>query len=231
MTMLTEAQMLATFPKAAVVQATRHGLVLAPDIDHDAWRAIVAEIVRFLRTAAAAKHTTTAWFGDVLANAPVSARGWITECANAAGLDAGSLRNAKMVCGRIPVSCRHDALTWTHHCEVGMMFAEPTEIERWLSLAEAEQLSTGELRRRIRSHFATVAGTQQLAEGDAEVFAIMRELRATARFLDQRRSDWRGWSPSTSRLALDELKPLADFMDELRARAIRAPRPADLTDN
>lgn len=104
------------------------------------------------RTAAGARQTLTAWLGDVLAYGGARGRGLITECAAAAGFDAGTLRNAKMVCARIPVSCRHDALSWTHHCKVGLAFADSAEIERWLALAEAERLSTSELRFRVRAH-------------------------------------------------------------------------------
>src|ERR1019366_357802 len=102
-------------------------------------------------------------------------------------LDAGTLRNAKMVCRRIPMSCRHDALSWTHHCEVGLAFVDPNEIERWLTLAEAEKLSTAERRKRVRSY---VAGRHRAAEVEASApsvaaFRLMRELRATGRMLGQ----------------------------------------------
>jgi hypothetical protein len=48
----------------------------------------------------------------------------------------------------------------------------------------------------------------------------MRELRATGRMLDQQRDLWRRWPPSAAQLALQELGPLADFIDALRARAL-----------
>jgi hypothetical protein len=166
-----------------------------------------------------ARQTLTAWIGDVLVHHEARGRGWITECAEAAGLDAGTLRNAKMVCTRIPVSCRHDALSWTHHCEVGLAFADPKEIERWLTLAEAESLSTAELRRRVRAHIAGTnrSAPQRPAESTIAAFRLMRDLRTTDRAIGQHRDAWQHWSPSAAQLALQELGMLTAFIDAMRA--------------
>ena len=102
----------------------------------------MAHLARLARTTTGARQTLTAWLGDALAYGEIRYRGRIATCAGEAGLEPGTLRNAKMVCSRIPVSCRHDALSWTHHCEVGLAFADPAEIEQWLALAEREKLST-----------------------------------------------------------------------------------------
>ena len=115
-----------------------------------------------------------------------------------------------MVCSRIPVSCRHDALSWSHHCEVGLIFSDRAEIARWLAIAEAENLSTGELRRRIRAHVAVSARGAKRAV-NAEAFELMRDLRSVARLLGQRRQVWGKWSPSAAHLALSELAALAEF--------------------
>ena len=177
----------------------------------------------------------TAWLGDALAYGEIRYHGRITTCAGEAGLEPGTLRNAKMVCSRIPVSCRHDALSWTHHCEVGLAFADPAEIERWLALAEREKLSTAGLRKRIRAHIAGRRQDQGAAahSGSVEAFQLMREVRAVCRMLDQRRDIWKRWAPGTARMALQEVKPLADFIDRLRACALgssSAP-PRDIQDN
>ena len=140
-----------------------------------------------------------------------------------------------MVCSRIPVSCRHDGLSWTHHCEVALAFANPAEIEQWLALAEREKLSTAGLRKRIRAHLAgrrQNQGPAVLSES-VETFELLRELRAVCRTLDQRRDIWKRWAPGTARMALQEAKPLADFIDRLRACALggsSAP-PRDIQDN
>jgi hypothetical protein len=177
--------LLAALPAAGITRATRLGLALAPQIEDDAWRKLVAQVAGLARGATLSRQTLTAWLGDALAYGGDRDRGFIAECAAAAGLDAGTLRNAKMVCARIPVSCRHDALTWTHHCEVGLAFSDPAEIERWLALAERERLSTSALRSRVRMHVATCPGAvpRRFADASVAAFRLMRELRAVGRSL------------------------------------------------
>lgn len=227
-------QFAATLPAAAITRASRLGLTLAPQLQLGAWRELVVHVTRLARTATGARQTLTAWMGDVLVHDNACGRGWIAECAGAAGLDAGTLRNAKMVCTRIPVSCRHDALSWTHHCEVGLAFTDPNEIERWLALAERERLSTAELRQRIRAHLAGRRGSAPAVPADTvDAFRLMRELRAAARMLARQPPLWRRWPPATAQLALAELRPLAEFIDVLRARALAeaAPPPRDVHSN
>jgi hypothetical protein len=159
----------------------------------------------------------------------------ITECATATGINPGTLRNAKMVCLRIPVSCRRDTLSWTHHCEVGIAFADPQEIERWLAVAESEGLSAMALRRRIRAHAASLREQRgaSLDEASTAAFQLMRELRAGDRMLDRHRAAWREWSPGAAQLALQELRAVTDFVDAMRARALEptSPRPHDIEAN
>ena len=227
-------QLVAELPGAGIAHASRLGLALAPQIDPETWRHLVAHLSRLTRTTTGARQTLTAWLGDVLAYGEIRYRGRITTCAGAAGLEPGTLRNAKMVCSRIPVSCRHDALSWTHHCEVGLAFADSGEIERWLAMAESEKLSTAELRKRIRTHIANRHRTTASATsvGSVEAFALMRELRATCRTLGQQPTRWHHWTPATAQSALQELRVLTDFVDELRARALQpAVRPFDLESN
>jgi hypothetical protein len=213
-------ELVATLPRTGIAHATRLGLSLAPQMETEVWRKLVAHLTGLARTATGARQTLTAWLGDALAYGELRYRGQIAACAEAAGLDAGTLRNAKMVCGRIPVSCRHDALSWTHHCEVGLTVADPQEIERWLALAEAEKLSTAELRKRIRARLAGRMGGRPVASADSVVpFRLMRELRAVGRMLSHQPGFGWHWSPATAQLALAELQPLAEFIDALRVRA------------
>ena len=180
------------------------GRVFTPGLETDAWRGLVAHVARLVRTSAGARQTSTAWLGDVLAYGETGGRGLITECAAATGINPGTLRNAKMVCLRIPVSCRRDTLSWTHHCEVGIAFANPQEIERWLAVAEAEGLSAMALRRRIRSHVASLHEQRGASPDESAIteFQLMRELRAGDRFLDRHRAAWRQWSPTAAQFAL-----------------------------
>jgi hypothetical protein len=218
-------QLVRELPEAGVARATRLGLVLNPGLETEAWRGLVTHVARLVRTSAGARQTLTAWLGDVLAYGETGGRGLITECAAATGINPGTLRNAKMVCLRIPVSCRRDTLSWTHHCEVGIAFANPPEIERWLAVAEAEGLSAMALRRRIRSH-VTSRQEQRGAipdEASTTAFQLMRELRAGDRMLDRHRAAWREWSPGAAELALQELRAVTDFVDTMRARAFAPP--------
>ena len=215
-------QLLAELPSAGIDRATRLGLLLAPEMDADAWRHLVTRVASLARTATGARQTLTAWLGDALAYGGARGRGLITECAEAAGFDPGTLRNAKMVCTRIPVSWRHDALTWTHHCEVGLAFSDRAEIELWLSIAEAEGLSTSELRCRIRASLASVYGRQppNATVGTAVMaFRLMRELRAANRSLARTRDFWRRWPPPAANLALQDLTYLTEFVDAMRRTA------------
>lgn len=227
-------ELVAELPDTAVTQATRLGLALAPQLDQENWGRLIAHLARLTRTTTGARQTLTAWLGDALAYGEISYRGRIVTCAGEAGLEPGTLRNAKMVCSRIPVSCRHDALSWTHHCEVGLAFDHPSEIERWLALAETEKLTTAALRQRIRAHIARRhrAGPVAGALRSVETFQMMRELRAACRIVAEHRNVCRTWSPATARSALEEIQPLADFIDAVRARALGSSSlPRDLQAN
>ena len=224
--MRTDVQELAAeLPGTAVTQANRLGLALAPQLDQETRGRLIAHLARLTRTTTGARQTLTAWLGDALAYGEVRYRGRIATCAAEAGLEPGTLRNAKMVCSRIPVSCRHDALSWTHHCEVGLAFDRPGEIECWLALAEGEKLSTAALRKRIRTHVANRYRTSAAAGvlRSVETFQLMRELRAACRTVTQHRNLCRTWSPGAARSALDEIQPLTELIDALRARALGSP--------
>ena len=228
-------ELLASLPAGGIDRATRLGLALAPRLETEKWRQLVAHVAGLARSVTGSRQTLTAWLGDALAYGGDRGRGLITDCAEAAGLDAGTLRNAKMVCTRIPVSCRHDALSWTHHCEVGLAFSDHAEIERWLVAAETERLSTSALRRRVRLHVADRRCGAPIRATDSSVaaFRLMRELRAVGRSLARERHSWRRWSPGAAQLALAELGSIAGFVDEVRSRALAAstPIPRDLSVN
>ena len=59
-----------------------------------------------------------------------------------------TLRNDKYVATRIPLSCRHDNLSWQHHKEVASLKEEQQKY--WLSHASDLELSTKELRKAIK---------------------------------------------------------------------------------
>ncbi len=212
-------RLIATLPAGTVARATSLGLALAPDISEERHSELLAHLTTLVRSATGERQTVTAWLGDLLAYGGALRAGRIAACAAAVGLDAGTLRNAKMVCLRIPVSCRHDMLSWSHHCEVAIAFAAPDEIERWLVVAEVEKLAAAELRRRICLHRAASPSRATAAES-RQTFRIMRELRAAARVTEQQRAVWRHWTPSAWRLAFDELQPVVAFVDALRSATV-----------
>ena len=212
--------LLTALPREHVEEASRLGLALKPDLDLEKWSRLVAHLVQMTGRTSRNRDTLTAWLGDLLAFGGGRYRGQITEYANAAGLDPGTLRAAKLVCSRIPLLSRHNTLSWSHHCEVGKTFKVPAEIESWLSLAERESLSVRELRKRIRQHLAGPTGPDSgpASAAVAAPFALLRELRAVGRFVQNHSEVWQEWSPATCELALSEMQPIADFLEEMKAR-------------
>ena len=222
------AELLAALPQEHVETASRLGLFLKPDLNLENWSRLVAAVVQMTGQASSRRNTLTAWLGDLLAFGGGKYRGQITEYAKAADLDPGTLRVAKLVCSRIPLLCRHNALSWSHHCEVGKAVKDPTEIKTWLDTAARECLSVVALRKRIRQHRAgpTEPDGGPAPAGAAAPFALLRELRAVGRYVENHRDVWQDWSPQTCELALSEMKPIADFFAVLNARLERPERLA-----
>lgn len=221
--------LLGLLPKAQVRTARRLGLSLSPDLDRDSWSRMVAKLVQTAGRASSNRDTLTAWLGDLLAYGNDRYRGQITEYARAAGLAPGTLRDAKLVCSRIPVSSRRDTLSWSHHCEIGKAFKEPAEIEKWLAIAEKGGHSKAELRRMIRGHLAGQISGRHLPTKESkgnEAFALLRELRSVSRLLRIQAESWAGWTPTACEFALAEVDPIANFIDKLRDRASAVTSPA-----
>ncbi|MBI2512510.1 MAG: hypothetical protein HYV96_11055 [Opitutae bacterium] len=208
----------AGLPEQHVVFAGKLGLELRPSVDRVAWAQLVGHLTQATRGVTQGADTLVAWLGDALAYGGGKYRGRIADYAHAAGLHATTLRNAKLVCARIPLSRRRDTLTWSHHCEVGKSFSDPDEIERWLLLAESENLSRAELRRRISASKKTVQGSVRSA-AEAAPFALLRELRAVERLLQREQPAWHAWSPDVCRHAMGEIEGLGRFIDQVRERA------------
>lgn len=80
-----------------------------------------------------------------------------------------TLANVAFVASRVKFSRRRENLSFSHHSEVAAL--EPAEQDFWLSRAEAEGLSTRELRRQIREH----KRQKLIAEGLAALPPEMRD--------------------------------------------------------
>ena len=213
-------QFLDALPDGLVQAATRHGLTPASSLDADSWSKLVSALVKMAGGVSQGRDTLTAWLGDMLVyGGGKKYRGQIAEYARAAKLEPSTLRNAKLVCSRIPVSCRHDTLSWSHHCEVGKTFTQLKDIEYWLSLSVSKKFSTRELRKSIRRHLAGSLPPKPGGGAATAPFIILRELRPAGRLVKTYSGVWADWSPATCQLTLAELSPLADFIDGLRTRA------------
>jgi len=206
-------------PSAQVQSATRLGLVLKPDMDRESWSRLVAQLVQTTGQVARGTDTLVAWLGDVLAYGGVRYRGQIAEYAEAAGCHPATLRIAKLVCSRIPVLCRHNSLSWSHHIEIGRAFEKPDDVKYWLELAAKEKLSKRALRIRIRKHLKSSPDARPENGSGVAPFALLRELRAAGRFVQTQQAVWQSWSPQTCKLALAEMDSLVIFIAEMHARA------------
>ncbi len=216
--------LLTLLPPEIASSATKFGLVLPADLPRETWIQLTGRLAQASGAAASRTETITAWLGDLLAHGGRSHRGQITELAKVAGFSPATLRNAKLVCSRIPVSCRRDTLSWAHHCEVGKAFRDPEEIAQWLDIAGAEGLSKAQLRRRIREHRKSQRGAANRGAGlDVATFSLLRDLRVTDRLVSNQHEVWLSWSPETCRAALQEIEHLAEFVGKV---AMRIAQPA-----
>jgi hypothetical protein len=119
------------------------------------------------------------------------------------------------------MSLRHDTLDWSHHVEVGRIFEKPDEIQHWLGLAAKGNLSVRQLRLSIREHLAGTKSESGVSGVNAEEtapFALLRELRAVGRLIQTAKGTWAAWTPKACRQALDEIKPVSRFIEELNRR-------------
>ena len=203
-----------------IEQATAKGLVLKAGLDQETWSRLVTHLAKNTRAFTAKSDTSCAWLGDVLAYREGKYHGQIAELARAAGLHATTLRNAKLVCGRIPLSCRRDELSWSHHCEIGKAFGTANEIIHWLKIAAEEKLTRMELRRIIREQRKSPELTSaKMGPFEAEPFLLLRELRALDRHIQKSRTLWEQWPAQNCRLARKELGALVAFVQAIQEKA------------
>jgi hypothetical protein len=203
-----------------IEQATAKGLVLKAGLDQDNWSRLVTHLAKNTRAFTAKSDTSCMWLGDVLAYREGKYHGQIAELARAAGFHATTLRNAKLVCGRIPPSCRRDGMPWSHLCEIGKTFSAPHEIVHWLKIIAEQKLSRAVLRRMIREHRKSPElTTAKMGPFENEPFPLMRELRALDRQIQKNRSLWEQWPAHKWRLAGEELGVLVAFVQAIQDRA------------
>ena len=96
------------------------------------------------------------WLGDWLTygNARYGER--YARAARTTGYDAQSLMNMVYVASRFEPDRRRATLSWSHHAEVAALARD--EQERWLDLAEREQMSVRSLRTELRTWRRVASG-------------------------------------------------------------------------
>lgn len=200
--------------------ASLHGLDLAPGMGQEAWSRVVSELARESGRNSRGGDSLIAWIGDVLAYAAGKYRGQICAYATAARVHPTTLRNAKMVCMRIPISRRRDGLSWSHHCEVAIAFEDHEAIELWLDRAEKESLSRGMLRRLIRTQKREALDSVPRREFmPDEGILLMRELRVVERLVRKHEATLERWQAAVCASALRDLPALTRFIAALGSRA------------
>lgn len=87
------------------------------------------------------------WIGDWLAYGEKRYGETYAKAQDISGYELGTLKNAKYVAQRVEKSRRRDFLSWKHHQEVSPL--SPSQQDKWLDIAEANNLSAAKLRREI----------------------------------------------------------------------------------
>jgi hypothetical protein len=180
---------------------------------------LLAHLVRQAGDVGKKSDTLTVWLGDLLAyGATRRFRGQIKAYAEAAGMQPATLRNAKLVCSRIPHAARNQKLSWSHHCEIARGFSDAPKIQEWMNLAVHEGWSKAELRKRIRASKRETTPPPTTPAGGTPVFFFLRELRSLDRLIQVNQPEWRQWPSETCQFALSEIPALVAFVGELQSR-------------
>lgn len=104
------------------------------------------------------------WVGDLLNDSEARDGHEFSQLAADTGLSEGALQSRMYVCRRIAIKRRRPTLPFSVHLAVAALGAR--DQERWLKLAEAEQLTAVMLRERIKE--ATKGQQQELLDRDSD---------------------------------------------------------------
>ncbi len=179
----------------------RNGLIIEDGLDPKEW---ISEVIVPLRSMIETMNGSMLWWwGDALNYGERNYGEMYSQALNESDYAYGTLRNAKYVAERIPLSRRHDNLSWSHHAEV----ASEEQQDQWLKRAETEQLSKSDLRKAIRQSKAVYNDAPNTDAGQFEAIRGAKELRA---YLPKTPDEVAKWTPDRCRLWLDDLRPIAD---------------------
>jgi hypothetical protein len=109
----------------------------------------LAEWVAYGRRIGVSGRSSGWWLGDWLryGNARFGER--YSRASKTTGYDPQTLMNMVHVASRFGVSRRRECLSWSHHAELAAL--DQVEQEQWLTLAERERWSLGDLRVAFRN--------------------------------------------------------------------------------
>ena len=169
---LVVAEIEQTHPLADRVRFTRLGLELPPDLTYDECTGLTMYISGRLKFDAVEANLMQMALGDIVQYAESRWGDRYSQFLDATGLAYGTLANAAWVARKVPLSSRNERLAFGHHTAVAPL--PPDEQEKWLAMAEQEELGANELRRRIQAEKDIKAGR------DPDQAAIERELQRVA---------------------------------------------------
>jgi hypothetical protein len=118
------------------------GLELTPSASFEDWEHIGSN----LRGVNGAMNF---WIGDWINQGEAKFGEKYAQAIEATEKDIGTLMNCSFVCKAIEISRRREKLSFSHHVEVAKL--SPKDQNKWLQIAESENLSIRELRESIRS--------------------------------------------------------------------------------
>lgn len=104
------------------------------------------------------------WIGDLCNDSEKRDAHLFSQLAADTGLSEGALQTRMYVCRRVAIKRRRPRLPFSVHHAVASMGAR--DQERWLKIAEEEQLTAAVLRERIRA--AVKDGQQELLDRDSD---------------------------------------------------------------
>ena len=136
------------------------------------------------------------WWGDYLVHLASTRGEEYARAKSASGYAPATLWQAAWVCRRVPPSRRLEALSFGHHMEVASL--TPTDQEIWLAKADAEGLTSKQLRAEIRQSKARVVNGADQSPVDQraarasegwEMFSVWYQMESPD-FSDAQRDEW-----------------------------------------
>ncbi len=183
----------------------RNGLTIEEGLERNEW---INEVIVPLKSMIDTMNGSMQWWwGDALAYGERRYGDTYASAITESDYTYGTLRIAKLVAERIPLLCRHNNLSWSHHAEVAMCIDDQAKRDEWLRRAEKEQLSKSDLRKAIRQSKAVYNDPPNTDAGQFEAIRGAKELRA---YLPKTPAEVAEWTPARCLLWVDDLRPIAD---------------------